>query len=69
MSKELSVSLIACILPIVCSTGLSAQDKTWTIDDCIKYALEKNIQVQKAKVSNDINQINLSMPNLPGILH
>ncbi len=37
-----------------------AQRKVWSVDDCIQYALEKNIQVQKAKVSNDISQINLS---------
>ena len=37
-----------------------AQHKVWSIDECIQYALEKNIQVQKAKVSNDISQINLN---------
>ncbi len=36
-----------------------AQTKTWSVDQCIQYALEKNIQVQKARVSNDINEINL----------
>jgi outer membrane protein len=36
-----------------------AQYKLWTIDDCIKYALDKNIQVQKAKISNNINEENL----------
>ncbi len=42
------------------AVGLSfAQVKVWSVDDCIQYALEKNIQVQKAKVSNDINSINL----------
>jgi outer membrane protein len=36
-----------------------AQPKVWTVDDCIKYALDKNIQVQKAKISYNINEENL----------
>ena len=36
-----------------------AQPKVWTIDDCIQYALDKNIQVQKAQISNKINEENL----------
>jgi outer membrane protein len=39
--------------------ALIAQNKVWTVNDCIQYALEKNIQIQKVQVSNDINQINL----------
>ena len=48
------------ILILIFSPGLTdgsylnAQSKVWTIDDCIQYALEKNIQVQKALVSNNI---------------
>lgn len=38
---------------------ISAQNKIWTVDDCIQYALGKNIQIQKALVSNDINALNL----------
>lgn len=34
------------------STGLYAQDnKTWNLQDCIDYALEKNIQLQQNKLS------------------
>ena len=39
---------------------LAAQTKIWTVDDCIQFALEKNIQVQKAQVSNSIFEINLA---------
>jgi outer membrane protein len=38
---------------------LNAQIKVWSVDDCINYALEKNIQIQKALVSNKISEINL----------
>jgi outer membrane protein len=38
-------------------TGI-AQNKTWTLEQCINYALDRNIQVQKAGLSNDRNQLN-----------
>jgi outer membrane protein len=60
MKKRISVLLASCLLSLSTGTFLNAQQKIWTIDDCIQYALEKNIQVQKAQVSNDINEINLS---------
>ncbi len=41
------------------SNTLFAQSKVWSVDDCIQYALDMNIQVQKAKVSNDINELNV----------
>jgi outer membrane protein len=41
-------------------TPISAQT-IWTIDDCIKYALEKNIQIQQAYVSSRISEINLKL--------
>jgi outer membrane protein len=40
--------------------NLNAQSKVWSVDDCIQYALEKNIQVQKTMVSNEISGINLN---------
>ena len=40
--------------------NLKAQGKIWSVDDCIQYALEKNIQIQKAQVSNNISEINLN---------
>jgi outer membrane protein len=43
-------------------TGLTlkAQSKVWSINDCIQYALEKNIQVQQAQVSSDISGIDMN---------
>jgi outer membrane protein len=59
MKIRLSVFILICCISAINEPNLRAQTKVWTVDDCINYALEKNIQVQKAKVSNDINQINL----------
>jgi outer membrane protein len=54
-------TLIMCLLFSLAFEGIvSAQTKVWTVDDCIQYALEKNIQVQKARVTNNISEINLN---------
>jgi outer membrane protein len=60
MKKRLSLALNFYLLSAVFGACLNGQDKIWTIDDCIQYALEKNIQVQKAQVSNNISEINLN---------
>jgi outer membrane protein len=54
MKIKLSAFLLSVFLSIPAGTLLNAQKKVWTLDDCIQYALEKNIQVQKALVSNSI---------------
>jgi outer membrane protein len=59
MKIRLSAFIISCFFCISSGAYLSAQSKVWTVDDCIQYALEKNIQVQKAQVSNDIYKVNL----------
>ena len=60
MYKKSTILLISYLLSIICGGGLSAQTKIWSVDDCIRYALEKNIQVQKADVSNKISGIELN---------
>lgn len=45
---------------LILFSGLTgnAQNKSWTLEDCINYALTKNVQVKKADLSNDRNQLN-----------
>lgn len=50
--------LFVALLFIFSGFGAKAQNKTWTLEDCINYALTKNVQVQKAGLSNDRNQLN-----------
>jgi outer membrane protein len=38
---------------------LRAQEKIWTLSECIDYALNENIQVRRAGVSTAIGEINL----------
>jgi outer membrane protein len=59
MNRRLSAFIICFLLSALSGKYLNAQQRVWSVDDCINYALGKNIQVQKAKVSNDISQINL----------
>lgn len=70
--KGIAGSVVMVIFLTVSPQFLSAQAKIWSVDDCIEYAFDKNIQIQKAKVSNDIGQINLTyarsafLPSLSG---
>ena len=53
--------LISTLLILSTGTLLNGQTKIWTLDDCIQYALQKNIQVQKAVVSNSIYNEDLNL--------
>lgn len=50
--------LITGILILISGFTGNAQNKSWTLEDCINYALTKNVQVKKADLSNDRNQLN-----------
>lgn len=53
--KQRSLFLIA---TLAASLHLSAQEgKQWTLNDCINYALEKNIQLQQNKLSLEESEI------------
>jgi outer membrane protein len=60
MKTRFSICITFCCFTIISGTYLKAQNKVWTVDDCIQYALGKNIQVQQAQVSNDIYGIDLN---------
>lgn len=49
--------LIAGMLIFFSGVCSQAQSKIWTLEECINYAQGKNIQVQKAELSNDRNQL------------
>ena len=62
--------LIACLLLIFSEYEGKTQNKTWTLDDCITYALGKNIQVLKADLTSNQNQLNANqskLNRLPGL--
>jgi len=45
-------------LLILCAVAASAQE-TWTLQDCLDYALQHNIQVQKSRISEEQGEVNL----------
>ncbi len=59
MNNRFSILIISCLISIISGCYLNAQQKVWSVDDCIQYALEKNIQVQQARVSSSISNENL----------
>jgi outer membrane protein len=56
MNRRLCAVLLFFLVSGAFEGIVSAQTKVWTVDDCIQYALDKNIQVQKARVNNSINE-------------
>ena len=50
-------ALLAGLLTLFSGLASSAQSKTWTLEECINYALSKNVQVQKTLLSNNRNQL------------
>ena len=49
--------MIAGVLILFSGLTGSAQSKTWTLEECINYALSKNVQIQKTDLTNDRNQL------------
>lgn len=58
-------------LSLLCCTGIKAQ-KQWTLSDCIDYAIEHNLEIQKQEVTQKQQEIELNtakfsrLPNLNG---
>lgn len=57
MKKSISITSIAIIYLLLCN-NISAQQK-WTLQSCIDYAREKNIQVQKSRISAEGYEIDV----------
>jgi outer membrane protein len=56
--KTIQTSLmITAFLIIFLGFDGKAQSKIWTLEECINFAVEQNIQVKKAGLSNDRNQL------------
>ncbi len=49
--------ILALLLIFTSGTVARAQGKTWSLDECINYALSKNIQVQKTMLTNNRNTL------------
>ena len=47
------------VIFLLAMSSLNAQKKEWTLTECIDYALNENIQVRKAGVSENVGEISL----------
>ncbi len=56
ITKKLFTAAAFFIMVVLAS---SAQEKQWTLTECIDYALNENIQVRKAEVSVSVGEISL----------
>ena len=55
MRKTVLISIIILAVSAVVANG--QQDSTWTLEKCINYALDKNIQVRKGELANQQNEV------------
>lgn len=54
--RVLSVSLI---YSLFLGVSVQAQEKVWTLEECVNYALENNIQVQQSEINQQISKQDL----------
>lgn len=66
------MKLLFSLLFYAVSTMLYAQPKEWTLEDCVKYALDNNIQIKRVGLQSDVARNNYqqskfqALPNLNG---
>jgi len=56
--------LIISLLLLLCFQEMSAQVKLWTLEDCINYAVTKNIGLQRQRLQTESAQVNLLFSQL-----
>ena len=64
--KRLLITLFA----VLAATGASAQQRTWTLADCVRHALENNLSVQQSGITVEQRDVALNTARnrrLPGV--
>ncbi len=56
--------LLITVLLLITGIFLQAQDKKWTLEDCINYAVTNNISLQRQRLQTEINQTDLLQSRL-----
>lgn len=59
MKSKFYSFILTCLIIPAFFAEVKAQNKSWTYDDCKNYALENNVQIKKAILTNDRNAIQL----------
>ena len=58
------------VIALLAVTFSFAQDKTWTLKECVNHALENNLSVQRAKYTTDLRKEDIATAKgdfLPGV--
>ncbi len=55
----MKTKLIITVIFLAMGAYVYGQEKFWTLEECINYALERNISINQKKLSNQIEEINL----------
>ena len=61
MKKEVIFSIVITLIFVFLSNTLYSQDSVnvWSLNECIEYALQQNLTVQKSELSKEISIENL----------
>jgi outer membrane protein len=54
--RRVKIFLIICLIS---GAGINGQVRVWSVDDCIKFAFDQNIQIRQSRVSSEISQQSL----------
>ncbi|MFA5818827.1 MAG: TolC family protein, partial [Bacteroidales bacterium] len=54
------IKFIVALFLILCSGEITAQEKKWTLEDCINYAVTNNIGLQRQRLQTQSAEINLT---------
>lgn len=68
--KLIQKQIVLFIFVCVCSLQLSAQAKQWTLEDCIRYAIEHNITIKRMVIQKNTAEVDLNtaqMSRLPDL--
>jgi outer membrane protein len=68
--KMIRKQIVACFLMCFFSLHLSAQTKQWTLEDCIRYAIEHNITIKRMELQKETAEVDLNtaqMSRLPDL--
>ncbi|MGA2406444.1 MAG: TolC family protein [Bacteroidales bacterium] len=53
------IYLIISLLSVLCFKEISAQEKKWTLEDCINYAVTNNIGLKRQRLQTETSEVNL----------
>ena len=59
MNFNFTVGALTCLLAFTFSTA-QAQEKMWTLDECVNYAIDNNVQVKQSELQLKISKSNQS---------